>query len=94
MQSQMKISEKVTIAREGITGFISFNANLYVYFQIFILAVSIFIMRHTAEMAATNRRTPLISQTLSWLFLGSYQVLSHHLVSHHFVPYHLFSIYT
>ncbi|XP_053375455.1 GPI ethanolamine phosphate transferase 1-like isoform X2 [Mercenaria mercenaria] len=39
-------------------------------FQIFILAVSIFIMRHTAEMAATNRRTPLISQTLSWIFLG------------------------
>lgn len=39
-------------------------------FQIFILAVSVFIMRHTAEMAATNRRTPLISQALSWLFLG------------------------
>lgn len=39
-------------------------------FQICVLAVSIFIMRHTAEMAATNRRTPFISQMLSWLFLG------------------------
>lgn len=44
---------------------------LYLIFgvQICIMAVSVFIVRHTAEMAATNRRTPLLSQALSWIFL-------------------------
>ncbi|KAL4223574.1 hypothetical protein ACF0H5_017044 [Mactra antiquata] len=38
-------------------------------FQICVLAICVFIVRHTAEMAATNRRTPFISQALSWVFL-------------------------
>lgn len=39
-------------------------------FQIAVIAVSVLIVRHTAEMAATNKRTPLLNQVLSWIFLG------------------------
>ncbi|XP_052799562.1 GPI ethanolamine phosphate transferase 1-like isoform X1 [Mya arenaria] len=36
-------------------------------FQILMMALAIFIMRHTAALAANDKRTPLVSQILSWI---------------------------